>query len=112
MRSFPSGACGDASLLIGTFLTESGFGAYDYVSGERGGRYHVWIANRDLVVDITADQFSDAPHSVIVERNSSWHEPFNGTAQHEAHIRVYGPDVENEYEGLYKDIVNEMSGAT
>jgi hypothetical protein len=50
--------------------------------GERGSesdetrRGHGWLQRGNLFVDITADQFKDAPGKVIVEVNSKWHGTF------------------------------------
>lgn len=82
MSHFPRGSCGDASLLLGAYLVDQGFNGFEYVCGERGIKAkntwtsHAWLALGELVVDITADQFADAPSSVIVESPSLWHQQF------------------------------------
>jgi len=58
-ENFPAGSCGDAALILGKYLEERGFGLFDYVLGERGGRSHAWLQRGHLVVDITGDQFDD-----------------------------------------------------
>lgn len=90
---FPSGACGDASLLLGTYLEDQcGFGSFDYISGERGSHdqgtwtSHAWLQRGDLVVDITADQFPDAPAPVIVAAPSLWHRAFEVESTHPANL--------------------------
>lgn len=70
---FPLGACGDASELLGQYLTDSGLGEWTYVSGMRGGSTHAWIERDGVVVDITADQFADVASPCIVTRASQWH---------------------------------------
>lgn len=83
MFSFPSGACGATSLLLGAILADNGFTAFLYVCGERpsedGARTvsHAWLADGNLIVDITADQFADSPEPVIVSVASSWHKSFD-----------------------------------
>jgi len=34
---------------------------------------HGWLQNNQWVVDITADQFAEVEHRVIVSNNSEWH---------------------------------------
>ena len=83
MMNFPRGSCGDSSLLIGAFLADRGYSGFEYVSGDRGTvvdntwTSHAWLQRSSLVVDITADQFDDAPSPVIVSHNSVWHKTFD-----------------------------------
>ncbi len=81
MRDFPHGACGDATMLLGAYLVDSGISGFEYVNSQRpyGGDWwcHSWLQRGDLVVDITADQFSDAPGPVIVDERSGWHSVFD-----------------------------------
>jgi hypothetical protein len=79
MHAFPRGACSDASLLLGAWLADNGRSGFDYVCGLRIDNEgncisHGWRARGDLVVDITADQFTDGPGSVVVASPSPWHE--------------------------------------
>lgn len=82
MSNFPAGACGDACLLLGTYLAECGQIGFHYICGERGLRQdntwtsHAWLSREGLIIDITADQFADAPGGVIIQRNSEWHDGF------------------------------------
>lgn len=82
MEHFPRGACGDASLLLGAYLADSGYKNFEYVCGERGSKNddtwtsHAWLTSGNLIVDITADQFGDAPSGIIVSNNSPWHNQF------------------------------------
>ncbi|MFG0602485.1 hypothetical protein ACF8PL_19075 [Delftia sp. WSY_4] len=82
MKDFPLGACGDASLLLGAYLSDQGILGFKYATGKRkkpkssAEDHHGWLIREGLVVDITADQFADAPAGVIVEHNSSWHQKF------------------------------------
>src|ERR1700690_2284647 len=60
MQKFPVGSCGDATLLLGTFLAEQGLGTFTYVLGGRTddeieGRYtHAWLECDGIIVDLTA----------------------------------------------------------
>jgi hypothetical protein len=78
LRHFPRGACGDISLLLGTFLTLQGFGQFRYLCGHltEGTKFesHAWILGHGLIVDITADQFGDEMPSVFVGASTEWYE--------------------------------------
>jgi hypothetical protein len=72
LRNFPHGACGDASNLIGYFLTSNGFGDFEYVWGEKNIfslSTHAWVESDRFLIDITADQF-DATNKkcIIIEK--------------------------------------------
>ena len=95
MTGFPAGACGDASLLLGAYLVDSGFSGFEYVCGERGSvvdntwTSHAWLQSGELTVDITADQFEDAPGKVIVAAPSQWHEQFEVESTGPSDFRVW-----------------------
>ncbi|MFN4327651.1 MAG: hypothetical protein ACK4FF_02140 [Limnobacter sp.] len=101
MQSFPNGACGDTALLFGAFLVDHGIPGFQYICGERGSQAdntwtsHAWLQRDDLVVDLTADQFPDAPTGVIVSSSSSWHMQFDTESGQESDFRKwsgYGAD--------------------
>lgn len=82
-KNFSRGSCGDTALVLGTYLAvDCKIPGFQYVSGERGSvsagtwTTHAWLERDGLVVDITADQFSDECRSVIVETNSLLHSSF------------------------------------
>jgi hypothetical protein len=95
MSKFPTGSCGDACLLLGTYLLDSGLPAFDYVCGDRGSHAtntwtsHAWLASGGLIVDITADQFPDAPGKVIVSEASDWHKTFAVDRTYPSDFRVW-----------------------
>ena len=89
-QKFPRGNCGDAALLLGTFLKET----FTYVVGERGKkgrtwRSHAWLEADGVIVDITADQFPEIAEPVIVTMHSVWHKKFRQERRHEADYHVY-----------------------
>ncbi|MEM7763798.1 MAG: hypothetical protein AAF290_06925 [Pseudomonadota bacterium] len=94
MMHFPHGAASESSLLLGALLLDHGLEGFDYVAGERGAyaqhdwSSHAWLTRGDLVVDITADQFDDAPAAVIVSPRSSWHDQFILTSRERADFRL------------------------
>ena len=75
--SFPAGSCGDSSKLLGQWLTDHGLSHLSYVAAERGGKSHTWLEWDELIIDITADQFEDAPGSVYVSTDRSFHGQFS-----------------------------------
>jgi hypothetical protein len=87
LLNFPHGSCGDAALLLGHYLIETGFGPFDYVCGYLPDNHplfegrapserdwsHAWLAKSALVVDITADQFPEVESKTVVQYDSTWH---------------------------------------
>ncbi len=114
-ESFPRGSCGDASPLLGTYLIEQGLGEFKYILGNYGSEEegdfssHAWLQSNHLIVDITADQFSDIDNSVIVSEISDWHVSLNGEEQNVGDYRIYDSRTAGELGGLYKLIVNEIN---
>jgi len=96
LKDFPEGSCGDAVLLLGHFLTAKGFGKFDYMVGnyvKKDKSYwgHAWLQQRDLIIDITADQFEDFKEGpVFVGLTSDWHNMLEDKEKpHEADFEVY-----------------------
>lgn len=88
-ETFPRGSCGDTAHLLGTFFREHGMGTFQYICGERGATWaewhsHAWLHADGVIVDITADQFSEVTEPVIVTTNSAWHSTFDQESLHEA----------------------------
>lgn len=72
------GSCGDASLLLGKYLKDIGFGDFDCWSGRLGKKSHTWLQQNNLIIDITPDQFAGMTITVIVSSKSLFHKSFNG----------------------------------
>ena len=81
---FPYGCCGIVSkLLIEKIKSELGF-TCSYISGTKGGSNqeigsHAWIEYEGIVIDITADQFSDCGYprdKVYVAEKDSFYRSF------------------------------------
>lgn len=89
LREFPTGACGDASLLLAKYLQVNGCGRSHYMVGKRKGRTHAWLQLADFTIDITADQFEDQDAGVIVTTDSAWHSSFQGKIQNIADFCLY-----------------------
>lgn len=77
---FPSGSCGDASLLLSVYFAENGISDVFYVSGElsaNGEREtHAWLECGDYIIDITADQYPEIQSPVIVTSDHTWYHRF------------------------------------
>ena len=105
MASFPAGSCGDASLLLGAyFFKDSGVLGFEYICGDRGSQQdntwtsHAWLSNGKLIVDITADQFEDAPSDIIVAKHSLWHATFATETGQSSDFRDWsGPGVGHQH---------------
>ncbi|ARF83194.1 hypothetical protein ACIG0C_30010 [Kitasatospora aureofaciens] len=97
LREFPHGACLDASLLLAEYLEDCGLGTWECVAGERPFRpalpqSHAWLEQDGLILDITADQFDDAPRQAVwVTRDPSWHQQFGDP---EPRARLWRPQDE------------------
>ena len=81
-HEFPSGSCGDASLLLGKYLEEMGLGQFNYVCGQLRRQSHAWLEKDGIIVDITADQFDGVTHEVIVTDNNDFHKQFEEDFRH------------------------------
>lgn len=97
MQNFPNGSCGDATPLLGTYLTKLGHSNFMYVLGERrchgpnGWHSHAWLEKDGLIIDITADQFPEVTERVIVATHSTWHDTFEREIRHRADLHIYDP---------------------
>lgn len=119
LQGFPRGACGDASLLLGARLTDLGIEGFKYVCGERVSKSnntrtsHAWLQSGTCVIDITGDQFPDAPAPVVVADPSEWHANFTLDGAQPADFRLwsgYGADLlRPTYARIQKSLTN--SGA-
>jgi hypothetical protein len=117
MQQFPAGACGDTSILLGAYLVDCGHLGFEYICGTRGDHdagdwtTHAWLARGDLVVDITADQFVDAPAGVIVESPSIWHRQFDCDPGTPSDFRAYfGPSM-HEMHAMYSRLQPLLAAA-
>lgn len=70
-HSFPGGACGDTSMLLGNFLLREYYIDSTYICGSsliegREQWTHAWLEYAGYKLDITADQFEEVNDKVIV----------------------------------------------
>jgi len=81
-------------MLLAAYLSDNGFPGSIRVNGVNGGaseelKSHIWLLCSDLIIDITADQFTNydmAP--VIVSKKSEFHETFDIEDKEYADFRV------------------------
>lgn len=76
MMDFPNDCCHHASMLLGAFLFDKGFGVPVILSGKHPSdakAQHHWLRVGVYDVDITADQGNFGQPAVIVLKNSTWH---------------------------------------
>lgn len=119
MELFPRGACGDTSLLFGAYLVDHSITGFKWMSGCRGDvrdntwTSHAWLQRGNLVVDLTADQFADAPAGVIVMCPSPWHAQFNGEERGSGDFRDRSnvDQLARLYRRLLQDIPSPSRGA-
>lgn len=115
LATFPAGSCGEVADLLGTELAERGFGDFHYVCGERlaaGGNHlvsHAWLEQGSLIVDITADQFSEVTLKVIVTRNSDWHAGWQRSKERIANFRLAGSSDLRSLEHVFSLLKRAMS---
>lgn len=113
-KNFPAGSCGDTTLLLGTFLKHIGYGDFYYkfkeISENGDSKSHAWLENAEgLVIDITADQFTDGPGKVVVEVNSKWHQSWNGEIAYIADFNIFDDNTKTYLNNLYIQIINEYN---
>jgi hypothetical protein len=108
--SFPEQTCGHASTLLALYLMERGFNEVQQVfNGCRGkncDESHAWLEVGGLIVDITADQFSDRIEPVVVTRDHTWHSEFYGEIREPAirHFDSHSTEAKENYEKAYAQI--------
>lgn len=109
-EEFPRGSCGDVTPLLGAHFIEHGFGPFNYVLGKREDSKcaHAWLRQGQLDVDITADQFADAPGPIIVCVESPWHRTFRQRIEHVADFRIYDEQTVSSLSSVYGLIVDRL----
>lgn len=108
---FPSGACGDAVLVLGAHLKDIGLGEFNYMVGNYHGikgdswSSHAWLQGGQLVIDITADQFPDVDDKVIISNNSIWHSALEGRADNLADYRIYDAHTKSTLKRVHSKVL-------
>jgi hypothetical protein len=106
LKNFPTGSCGDAALLLGHHLNNLGYEHVLLISGYKGNRSHAWIQVKDLIIDITADQFEGIDEKVTVTQDDKWHREFNGDLRKQrADINAYDGHNRERLRSAYEQII-------
>lgn len=118
LGNFPKGACGDAALVLGTYLADLGEEPFDYVLAMRGKAdpgaqraSHAWLERADLVIDITADQFDGMDNPVIVTTDSDWHRTWEEVDRKPSYLDAYEHDGPDQLRPVYES-VKKRNGRT
>lgn len=109
-RRFPRECCDHASKLLFILLYQSGCRGISYVRADCGDDgLHVWLQWKDLIIDITADQFPEFD-SYVLTPNSVWHDSqrivertfaSHGSSELEAYENLIGEfPFDDWYEGI------------
>jgi len=111
MRRFPHDCCTHACSLLARYLQDAGLGPFDTIMGQhprgQGHGKHRWLQKGDLIVDITAYQFSEIQDKVLVTRSSAWHDGLAGVPIKEDPQEVW----EEFYKNLYPRILANVKAA-
>ena len=114
LQDFPHGACGWSSLLLGAVLKDKGHNGFIYVCGERPSHdpskttSHAWLERGSLIIDITADQFSDSITLVVVTHESQWHTKFERERTEPSDFREYLSPALSPLLDLYLRVVEQL----
>jgi hypothetical protein len=111
-KSFPHGSCGDTCELLGRYLEQVDSGTWTSVSGQRGANTHAWLEKVGVIVDITADQFTDGPGPVFVSRDRSWHDQFQQQQRSEVGTSVPSAVVARQLVTTYAIILSQIGADT
>ena len=107
-KDFPAGSCGDTVIMLKSYLSTCGIKPLVRVCGQRREKSHAWLESDGLIIDITADQFEDCGDSVIVTRESDWHDTFKHDFESEENIRRYDPDTDNRLSRAYEEVLKHI----
>lgn len=112
LQSFPHGCCGATAELIGTLLNDRGFGAFEYIHGEkRGISSHAWAQQGNLIVDLTACQFPSIKEVIIVSSNSPWHDEFKIIGRHPIDLVASDKGALMPLSSFYEELCDRMRPA-
>jgi hypothetical protein len=107
--AFPKDCCGHASVLLALYLRDEGFADVRYVyNGRRSPDSHAWVEVGGIIVDITADQFTDNPNAVIVTEERSWHSRFSGEQRRSEILGGFADEAKQNYENAYAAVKNRL----
>jgi len=76
---FPYGSCGAVAEMFGTYLCEecgvenANLVSANHCDGLQTHGSHAWLELSDLIVDLTCDQFPEAPCAPYVGKDRTWY---------------------------------------
>jgi hypothetical protein len=113
LKDFPHRCCHHAAKLLGIYLFDRQLGLFQVIAGRRGerqGEEHVWLECDGVVVDITADQFTDWPGGrVLVARSSAWHSKWDRPRRKEVLCNeAYYSRIREHYAEEYRRILKAL----
>lgn len=108
--SFPRGACGDTSMLLGKYLLDEFKIDCNYVCGSslidgQEGWTHAWLEYGRLKIDITADQFEDVEEEVIIMESYPLYD-FYETDKPKKISECFPNELQESYDILLDAIIN------
>lgn len=112
LKTFPEGACGDASLLLARYFEENGCGSFYYMSAKsiNDEGTHAWLERDGLIVDITAAEQFDEIDNMIIRYDRSLHEHFREIRRAHVNIESYDERTQAMLRGAYKLICTHIAG--
>lgn len=116
-RDFPRGSCKASSLIFARFLNARWGLESVLVTGHRGTpsdpswATHAWLEVNGTIVDLTADQFLDAPGPVVVSSQSEWHLRFNARKRYPASTHEYHQEALARFERQYAAVIAALGAA-
>ena len=109
-KNFPRGACGDTCEVLAEILKELGYGKFQYVTGRReNGNSHAWLQQKNLVIDITADQFEEISTPIYIGPLNSWYQEFEVQQDHEAGYNRLDTHSKAELSSVHLKITAELN---
>jgi hypothetical protein len=118
LHGFPAGTCKHTSVLLARYLDGLGFATAALVANGhrnehdevRGFETHAWLRVEGWHVDITADQFPDAPGAVIVTRESPFLATFHGRGEYPKIATFqWKPEHEARLVAAYEGILHHLA---
>ena len=105
---YPRGCCGDASNLLAKFLRDNDIEC-EYVWGMMGQQSHAWLECGDLIIDITADQFTEIKEKILITTDKSWHKKFEGQTRSDGDFEKFDSYNKRRLTIIYKNILLRIS---
>ena len=112
LQNFPRNACDITSKLLGVYLFDMNQRGFSMVWATiDASRKHVWLENRGLVVDITADQFEFGIPPVVVEYLPAWHIGLEKFKTTEFDQTYYDINMGTDHKTFVYDMYNRISAS-